>query len=302
MDSEEIAKFITEQFHDFINHRYNSSVNILINFKKYSYTEEKRFLIPFSTTKIINGKEIPKIGLIRHRSILSPHNFTIIAEPQFDFVIGDCYSENDILIVGNVAPHFWFFDDRNPKDIQYSYKAYNGTGSCIASNFHSYKLSTDNKYITIEKEGFNVVRNLGGLILPPNHNYSWIDGFHKGFARVKKKDRITYGKNDSEAKWGIINGEGELILPLEYDEILSFYDKDCDSITVVKDGEKEKISFEELKKLPPIFNGKRQRTREQMNLHEKPPFSPYYGEGQHRYDDSISDAFDGDPSAYWNID
>lgn len=47
--------------------------------------------------------------------------------------------------------------------------------------------------------------------------YDYIDGFRYGFARV----RIG---NNTSGKWGIINENGDLVLPTEYAAIYSFYD------------------------------------------------------------------------------
>ena len=101
------------------------------------------------------------------------------------------------------------------------------------------------------------VEDLLGNIIVPYGKYEWIDGFDQGLARVRTMGRTTNTKNisalfsfsdDSDnvevttdgdeilekvleernkrpetfAKWGIINENGEEVLPVEYDEIWKF--------------------------------------------------------------------------------
>lgn len=87
--------------------------------------------------------------------------------------------------------------------------------------------------------------------------YAWIDGFHNGLAKV-----IGHNNNTSpnivrtlglvaakdipkRYKQGIINENGEEILPLEYN-IWKFYGKDFPTIKVFKDGVEHKFYFNQL--------------------------------------------------------
>lgn len=124
------------------------------------------------------------------------------------------------------------------------------------------------------------VEDLEGNIIVPYGKYEWIDGFDQGLARVRTVGQITYTKNVSAiysfnkeskveeitdpelihqriledrgkqpgifAKWGIINEEGEEVLPVEYDEIWKFFGKNRSSTKVVKDGVAREVYFYEL--------------------------------------------------------
>ena len=55
---------------------------------------------------------------------------------------------------------------------------------------------------------------IDGSVVVPFGKYNWIDGFDNGLARVKIGG-VTNGINES--KWGLIDEEGEVVLPIEYD-------------------------------------------------------------------------------------
>ena len=84
-----------------------------------------------------------------------------------------------------------------------------------------------------------------GYVIVPFGKYDFVDGFKYGLSRVRKggyyyiyeADRY---KNQKE-KWGIINTWDEIVLPIEYDEVYSFYDKSFKSVFIVKDGVKKEF-------------------------------------------------------------
>ena len=51
---------------------------------------------------------------------------------------------------------------------------------------------------------------------------------------------------DKYAKWGIINEQGEEVLPVEYDDVWGFYGKDICFTTIEKNGKTERVLFEDL--------------------------------------------------------
>lgn len=68
----------------------------------------------------------------------------------------------------------------------------------------------------------------------PFGKYGWIDGFDHGLARVCLK-----------SKWGIIDMQGEEVLPLEYDEIWNFLGKGRSDTRVIKDGDSQQFDLNE---------------------------------------------------------
>ena len=137
----------------------------------------------------------------------------------------------------------------------------------------------------------------GSMILT-GKKYQWIskkDDF-SGFSRVKTFD----------GKWGIINEEGIEILKAEYDCIWKFEGKYRTETKVIMNG--KELCFN-------LFAQEFMEEDEYEYYDEEPDY-PYNEEEQHyeRYsgsyaqdemgysDEEIDAIFDGDPSAYWNID
>ena len=82
---------------------------------------------------------------------------------------------------------------------------------------------TYNKVMVIQRSDYKWgVTDLDGNIIVPFGKYDWIDGFDQGLARVKI-GRAPSNQVDNDNKWGIINEQGEEVLPVEYDEIWNFF-------------------------------------------------------------------------------
>ena len=261
-------------------------INVLIDISNYDLRNDKRQLIPF-TTKVRNKRlSIPKVGLIDCSG-------NIIIPPTYDIVYGDCSSELDIIVLGRANTNI---TKSGNNSVKYLFDAYNGYGHCIASSCLSIALSTDKKLISVEKDGHYVL-NSQGVIIVPKGVYSWIDGFDHGFARVRE-GRITNGKIVNDAKWGIIDKNGQEILPLEYDDIWAFYGTETTFIVVEKDGKEERFSFANL-------NGKRDLSNKEKakRMYDKPDYDPY---GHYNYNaearKQLSDAHEGESDARWNTE
>ncbi len=138
----------------------------------------------------------------------------------------------------------------------------------------------------------------GSLILA-GKEYQWISGKDSdtGLSRVKTID----------GKWGIIDEEGKEILKAEYDSIWKFEGKQRYDTKVIKDG--IELSFN-------LISREFIEPEEYEEEYEEDTYEPDYEEERHfgRYagsyaqddmgysDEEIDSIFDGDPSAYWNID
>ena len=130
------------------------------------------------------------------------------------------------------------------------------------------------------------VIDIKGKVIVPFGKYGWIDGFDQGLARVrthkhsgrvgntiaiigdlddiegtsiKGKENIQrFLDNDRSkhpenyAKWGIINEEGEEVLPLIYDDIWNFLGNDRCSTRVELNGEYKEVYFHDLNPSLPV--------------------------------------------------
>lgn len=184
----------------------------------------------------------------------------------------------------------------------------------------------ENQYAVIDAEGSEIV---------PFGKYSWIDGFDSGLARVRTAgvryndpnvcavfddefkviqgdalaayyDDLKRNHPEQLARWGIINMEGEEVLPASYDNIWNFYGKSRRSTTVENDGSSWNVEFSCL--LGSAYY--REELEEDDTYDDYDDYGTHYGEYAGSYaqdvmgysDDVIDDVFEGDPDAYWNID
>ena len=76
---------------------------------------------------------------------------------------------------------------------------------------------------------WGAVKAKTGKLLVPFGKYDFIDGFNHGLARVKKRGCYYINEEDrhknQKERWGIIDTFDEIILPLEYDAVYSFFNR-----------------------------------------------------------------------------
>lgn len=176
--------------------------------------------------------------------------------------------------------------------------------------------------VVVENGKYGVVSS-EGIIIVPFGKYDWIETFDNGLARVRTEgirqnvafvacdDGVLSGEEyqkrfpEKMCKWGIINEAGEEVLKPVYDGVWKFLGQNRWSTTVEKDGNNSKLDLWSLPgsrhRRPPYYNNGRSTY---------PNHRSHYGEYAGTYaqdvaglsDETISDAFEGDPDAYWNID
>ncbi len=149
----------------------------------------------------------------------------------------------------------------------------------------------------LKDDKWSVIDRNHNYVVPPG-KYDYIDGFDKcGLARVKIKGKthLFDPEKSTRDRWGIIDTEGNEVLPLIYSEIWNFYNKGRNSTKVYKgeeeDGEYIVRFFEyrfefDKRRLIDVEAEELERTR-MANL---------------EYNYSVWDALDGEPEAAGNID
>lgn len=167
----------------------------------------------------------------------------------------------------------------------------------------SYNNTERKQLFTVQKgDKWGVIDHSGAVIVDFG-KYDWIDGYDNGLARCKIGKDASNLKHTNN-KWGIINEDGQEVLPVEYREIWNFYQKGRQSTRVEKDGQRLTVYFREL--LDEFID---------EDSYEEDYQDPYWGElhydeysGTYAQDvagfsdEEIGAAFDGEPDAYWNID
>lgn len=144
----------------------------------------------------------------------------------------------------------------------------------------------DGKWGVMSKQGEEIV---------PFGKYDLIEPFFMGLSRVKIGN-VTVGKSDNYGKyrWGIINLSGEEVVPVEYTELWQFHLKQKTKIQMAKGAEYSWLNLHDIAPYP--YNLRTDADGRIMD-------AEYYEQIRDAYrTDDVSDAFDGDPDAYWNID
>lgn len=152
-------------------------------------------------------------------------------------------------------------------------------------------------YLKVYKNGqCGLIEEQGSEIIPTIYDdCSGSVWFHYN---DKKHKYIIITKNN---KKGIINEEGETIAEVKYDKIQIYYHTDGYHNNLEATGW---IDDEKFTLIDPEYQGRKYISRH--SSYESPTFERYsgsYAQDEMGYsDDDIDTIFEGDPSAYWNID
>ena len=271
-------------------HKYTK---ILVPASSYNMQDDNRLLIPFTSGE--------NIGFVDKEGV-------IVVKPQFTMYYGDCYDESDYIRV--TVDNLYGFPRSGGRVATYKRPMYgliNFKGETIFEpSFFSLIPAIGNKklYTVQDKNLGYAVLNIDGTEVVPYGKYSYIDGFDKGLARVKIGN-VTNGQKNNGNKWGLINENGDEVLPIEYDDMWSFYGKNRATVRVVKGDVAQNIVLSEI-----LGVVEDQESGSLSDNYYADDYGSSYGEYAGSYaqdvegysDDVIDDAFDGDPDAYWNID
>jgi len=258
------------------------NVSFIVPARKYNVMNDERLLIPFIKNQ--------KIGFVNQFAIP-------IVEPKYDIIYGSISKKEDFVKVGT---RYSYGYARANGEVQtydrYKWGLLDSKGSIIIECKYAHiSISDDKELITLKSYdyGYCVVDREGNEIVPYG-KYSIIDGYTKSYARVKKDN-----------KWGIIGINGDVVIPIEYDEIWSFHNRPelCSTRVILKDFDELRFDFNTGK----LYNPNKNRVRMYKTDDD---YGRCYGEFAGTYaqdvagysDDVINDAFDGEPDAYWNID
>lgn len=270
---------------------------------KYVISNNDRVLMPFSVADTLNDNRVLIPFMTpSHKMGMMNHIGEVVIKPEYDKICNDVYRESDVIVVGKLHP-YGFIKKNGGVDsrVDYRYGVIDIHGDVVLElGFRYIFLGLGCDRITVVSDsGFCVCDTKGNTIVPYG-KYKYIDGFDKGLARVKNDDK----------QWGIINVNGEEVLPLVFNKIWNFYRKNRLS-TYVESKERggEDVYFHNLEPsipYPPHYHKSYKRDVNDSNEN----YGQSYGEFAGSYaqdamgysDDVIYDAFEGDPDNYWNID
>lgn len=194
-----------------INSEY-SNIRVLVNLADYNIQEESRLLIPFSYYQYI--------GLMNQKG-------EIVVESKFDRILDSCRKTSDVIRVGI---HYTFGFNRSSDPTTYQKTKWGLVDSegkfILQPEYKSIVVSTDNRTLTLQhNDGQYEVIDIDGKVIVSKGKYSWIDSFDNGLARVNLYD-------GEKKKYGIIDEEGNEVLPLAYSNIWNFFKKNREWITI----------------------------------------------------------------------
>lgn len=200
---------------------FTKDIDFLVPATSYNLCQDTRLLIPFV--------EYGKIGFADNAG-------TIIVEPKYTMCHGDIYQSDDIMKVALI--YTYGFPRKSGEVTTYHRLVYgliNYQGVEIIKPMYLFLLPSvgGTRLLSVADLRYQyAVLNLQGEEVIPFGRYTWIDGFSGGLTRV-----IRYDKELKKEKWGIINEKGEEVLPVEYDKIWNFYDKNIAATRIEKNGE-----------------------------------------------------------------
>lgn len=273
----------------------NQHTKILVPASSYNMQDDNRLLIPFTSGN--------KIGFVDKEGV-------IVVNPQYTMYYGDCYDESDNIKVA--IDHLYGFLRSGVRVATYKRPMFgliNSKGETIFEpSFYSLVPAIGNKKLyTVQNDNYqSAVLSIDGTEIVPFGKYNWIDGFDNGLARVKIGS-TTNGLNANNCKWGLIDENGKEVLPVEYDNIWTFYGKNRTTTRVEKENFAQNIVLAEILNADKSKKSNNDYCDDYDSDYE---YGSNYGEYAGSYaqdvegysDDVINDAFDGDPEAYWNID
>ena len=213
-----------------------------------------------------------KYGILRASGEIN-RSLQIIIEPCLDNVFlndDGCFSSFGF-VIGEKSNKYMLMDI--------------DSGKCIIKNCK--KIAYEGPYFSFQKGKSSGIITPKGMVINMIE-YEKVEG-NTGIKISGKAAEFFVTKN---GKKGILGYDGKLILPCDYDEIKYKWGRVYE---VVKNGVMETIDLRP-EKDDYYYN----------NEQESPCYSRYrgsYAQDEMGYsDDDIDTIFDGDPSAYWNID
>lgn len=196
------------------------NVKIIVSRLNYDLKSDDRYLIPFIKDT--------KIGFANS-------NAEIVIPAQYDYALDDFYHEKSIIRVGNTYAKAYNRKTSEPAIYcrnHYGLLKSNGE-FLLPMEFENIMMPRFSNAITIHSfsKGYAVINFKGEYIIPFGI-YNYIDGFNRGYARVKiGKD--TNGNSKNDCYWGIIDHTGNIILEPIYTNIWNFYNKSLEYTNVV---------------------------------------------------------------------
>lgn len=201
-----------KKIEDLYNLQY-SYARILVDYNEYDVEKDTRILIPFSYYE--------HYGLMNRDGV-------VVVEPKYDRILDSCSKESDMVRVGIYYTYGFNRASKEPSPyLGTKWGLVDSAGKFILKpEYKSIAISDSKKILTIQHtDGQYEVISIDGEVIIPKGKYRYIDSFDSGYARVNFFD----GKNK---RWGLIDTDGNEVLPLIYSKIWNFVGHNRTWITI----------------------------------------------------------------------
>lgn len=190
-----------------------SNIRILVDLKDYNIEKDTQILIPFS--------------YYQHYGLMNK-NGEIVVEPKFDRILDSCHEKRDVVRVG--INYTYGFNRKTKEPSTYlstKWGLVDSTGNILLEpEYRGIGISDDKRLLTLQHMDYQYeVINIDGEVIIPKGEYPYIDSFDRGYVRVNSVD----GENK---RWGLIDSNGKVVLPLIYSNIWNFVGKNGSWVTI----------------------------------------------------------------------
>lgn len=204
MESKNIKELGNEEF---------SNVRILVDLPEHDIENDARLLIPFS--------------YYQHYGLMN-RDGDVVVEPKYDRILDSCRNTSDVVRIG--LYYTYGFNRKTKEPSTYfgiKWGLLDSTGKFLLElNYKGIGISDDKRILTLRHmDGQYEVITIEGEVVVPKGKYPWVDTCEKGLIRVN--DYIGEDK-----RWGILDTDGNEVLPLRYSMIWNFVGKKREWITI----------------------------------------------------------------------
>lgn len=189
----------------------HQNAKVIVPIKDYDLSKDTRLLIPFSFGE--------RVGFFNQA-------LDIVVFPKYITYHGECYGKDDYIMTVERIPCYLGY--RNI--FFYGIIDCQGKEVLPAEYLRIWFPYKSNTLFTVENKEYKyAVLDIKGTEVIPYGKYSYIDGASHNYFRVKVGGSPDCLEGNG-AKWGIINSKGEEVVPVKYDFIQPFYQKDYSSV------------------------------------------------------------------------
>ena len=188
-------------------------------------------ILSFRKRKILLEELLP---IMQHHKIgFIDKNGNVVIQPVYDDFKGKSFSRvhTSVCVKKNNKWGIIASDGHTIADFEYDF-IFPSISYC--TNYQENNNYFKQLYTVCKNHQWGVLK-IDGSIFIEFGKYDWIDGYDSGLVRVKENE-----------KWGMIDYMGQIALPVEYDNIWNFYNRNRGDTIIEKNGTQSYVKFRDL--------------------------------------------------------